>query len=424
MKTGLQRLFATALALVLVLSTVPEIPAQAASDVVPGKVVLASISSPGYHQITIKWKRASNATHYLIYYKKEGAKKWTKLAAVKSNVLSYRHVNSTQFPIVIGQKYVYTVCAYNSKSKRHGDYDRKGLPIINYPDPVTLKSAVWNADRTAVTVSWNKTRGGDYYKIYRKSTSAPKWKAIAYVPSSSLSYVDTKAVSTEKNIYTVRVYNSKLKVHGLNKSGGITAREYQDAATQAVANALAKTATAKKTKQIILVVDHNLSFWEKDAQGYWNRKLSAYCGYGSNGMSTDRHEGDRTTPIGSFPILHGFGIADNPGSTMQYRKITNNSYWSGEYSTYNQWVESARPVDGEHLIAYYQYKYAMAIGFNRNPTVYKKGSAIFLHCKSYDHWSTAGCVSVEESVMKRLLTMSRNGVYMIIVRNQNEIGNY
>jgi hypothetical protein len=163
MKTGLQRLFATALALVLVLSTVPEIPAQAASDVVPGKVVLASISSPGYHQITIKWKRASNATHYLIYYKKEGAKKWTKLAAVKSNVLSYRHVNSTQFPIVIGQKYVYTVRAYNSKSKRHGDYDRKGLPIINYPDPVTLKSAVWNADRTAVTVSWNKTRGGDYY---------------------------------------------------------------------------------------------------------------------------------------------------------------------------------------------------------------------------------------------------------------------
>ena len=66
----------------------------------------------------------------------------------------------------------------------------------------------------------------------------------------------------------------------------------------------------------------------------------------------------------------------------------------------------------------------MAIGFNRNPTVYKKGSAIFLHCKSYDHWSNAGCVSVEESVMKRLLVMSRNGVYMIIVRNQGEIGNY
>ena len=406
MKSYLQRLFALALVLVLILCAVPEIPVQAASDIVPGKVALVSVSSPGYHQITIKWKKAANATHYVIYYKAEGVKKWTKLAVVRSDQLSYRHINSSQYPIVIGQKYA------------------KGLTIINFPDPVTLKSAVWNSGKTAVTLNWNKTRGGDYYKIYRKSTSAPKWKALALVPSGNLSYVDKTAVSTDKNVYTVRVYNSKLKVYGRNKPGGITARDYQDAATQAVANKLSKTAAAQKTKQIILVVDHNISFWEKDAQGHWNRKLSAYCGYGSNGMSTDRHEGDRTTPIGSFPILHGFGIADNPGSAMQYRKVTNNSYWSGEYSTYNQWVESTRPVAGEHLISYYQYKYAMAIGFNRNPTIYKKGSAIFLHCKSYDHWSTAGCVSVEESVMKRLLIMSRNGVYMIIVRNQNEIDNY
>ena len=172
------------------------------------------------------------------------------------------------------------------------------------------------------------------------------------------------------------------------------------------------------------MVDHNLSFWEKNGAGNWIRKLSVYCGYGSNGLNDDRHEGDRTTPIGSFPILHGFGTADNPGSTLQYRKVTRNSYWSGEYSTYNTWVESARPIGGEHLIDYYQYKYAMAIGFNRNPTVYKKGSAIFLHCKSYDHWSTAGCVSVEESVMKKLLQMSRNGVYMIIVKNQGDITAY
>ena len=424
MKSYLQRLFALALVLVLILCAVPGMPAQAASDIVPGKVALVSVSSPGYHQITIKWKKAANATHYVIYYKAEGVKKWTKLAVVRSDQLSYRHINSSQYPIVIGQKYAYTVRAYNNRSKRHGDYDQKGLTIINFPDPVTLKSAVWNSGKTAVTLNWNKTRGGDYYKIYRKSTSAPKWKAIALVPSGNLSYVDKTAVSTDKNVYTVRVYNSKLKVYGRNKPGGITARDYQDAATQAVANKLSKTAAAQKTKQIILVVDHNISFWEKDAQGHWNRKLSAYCGYGSNGMSTDRHEGDRTTPIGSFPILHGFGIADNPGSAMQYRKVTNNSYWSGEYSTYNQWVESTRPVAGEHLISYYQYKYAMAIGFNRNPTIYKKGSAIFLHCKSYDHWSTAGCVSVEESVMKRLLIMSRNGVYMIIVRNQNEIDNY
>ena len=300
MKNYLQRLFALALVLVLILTAVPGMPAQAASDTIPEKVELVSISSPGYHKITINWKRAAGASQYHIYYKREGETKWTKIAKVSSSQLSYTHVYSSQFPIVIGRYYTYTVRAYN----------------------VTLRNAIWNAGKTAVTLSWNQTAGGDYYRIYRKSSSAPSWKTIAYVPSDKLSYVDKTAAAAEKNIYTVRVYHSKMKVLGQNNSAGITARNYQDAATQAVANKLAKTTAARKTKQIILVVDHNISFWEKDAQGHWNRKLSAYCGYGSNGMSTDRHEGDRTTPIGSFPILHGFGIADNPGSAMQYPSPT------------------------------------------------------------------------------------------------------
>lgn len=416
--------------LCLVLSAAPAAHVRAAgaaasatdeTGAIPDKVTLSSISSPGYHQIRIEWEKVPEATHYFIYYKREGAAKWTKIAVVGSSTLSYTHVYSKAYPIVIGRNYTYTVRAYNSRIRRAGDFDRKGLTAQNVPDQVALKNAVWNTAGTAVTVSWSKTPGGDYYRIYRKSSSSPSWKTIAVVPADNLRYVDRTAANDETNIYTVRVYHSKMKVFGRNNSQGVKA---QTAATQSVANLLAKTATAKKTSQIILVVDHNLTFWEKNSNGYWLRKMNVYCGYGSNGLNADRHEGDRTTPIGSFPILHGFGIASNPGSTMQYRKVTSNSYWSGEYSTYNQWVESARPIGGEHLIDYYQYKYAMAIGFNRNPTVYKKGSAIFLHCKSYDHWSTAGCVSVEESAMKRLLQLSRNGVYMIIVKNQGDITAY
>ncbi|MDR9831315.1 hypothetical protein RCJ22_37640, partial [Vibrio sp. FNV 38] len=136
--------------------------------------------------------------------------------------------------------------------------------------------------------------------------------------------------------YTVRLYDSKTKTYGKFSKAGVKAVSASVYERNETAALLKKTATAKKTSQIILVVDHNLSFWEKGADGSWTRKLSAYCGYGKNGMSDDRHEGDKTTPIGSFPILHAFGIASNPGTTMQYRKITRNSYWSGEYSTYNQ----------------------------------------------------------------------------------------
>ena len=399
--------------------------ATQAADAVPGKVTLTSISSGGYHEVTLKWKEVSGADKYIVYYRTGRTAQWTKIAIVNAPKHSYTHVSSSAFPIRVGTNYTYTVRAYNSKTKKASEFDRKGLTIKTVPDPVPLKSAVWNKAGDAVTVTWGSTPGGKYYRIYRKTDSAPTWKSIATIKNTATSYVDKNPVAGEKNYYTVRVYNNIVKVLGRCNTNGIAAVSYTAHAEEnTVAKLLGKTQTAKKTSQIILVVDHNLSFWEKDKDGGWLRKLSVYCGYGQNGMSDDRHEGDRTTPIGSFPILHAFGIAANPGTTMQYKKVTSNSYWSGEYSTYNTWVESTRKVDGEHLIDYYQYKYAMAIGFNRNPTVYKKGSAIFLHVKSTDHWYTAGCVSVEESVMKKLLLMSRNGVYIIIVKNRADIAGY
>ena len=120
-------------------------------------------------------------------------------------------------------------------------------------------------------------------------------------------------------------------------------------ASSNIADTLAKTKTATKTDQIILVVDHDLTLWNKQADNSWKMELQSYCGYGKNGFNANRHEGDKTTPIGAFPILYAFGLVDNPNTSMQYLKITPNSYLSGEESTYNTWVESDRPLNGsEH----------------------------------------------------------------------------
>lgn len=190
-----------------------------------------------------------------------------------------------------------------------------------------------------------------------------------------------------------------------------------------IENLLTNSATAQKTDQIILVIDHTLSLWNK-IDGKWKKDFESYCGYGSNGLSWDRTAGDKTTPIGAFPILYAFGQGDNPGTEMTYKKITPKSYLSGEKSSYNTWVESSRRISGEHLQDYYQYEYAMNIGFNINPTVYGKGAAIFLHCKSMGHWTTAGCVSVPEDVMLKLLRKSHNGEYIIIVPTAADIAKF
>lgn len=196
-----------------------------------------------------------------------------------------------------------------------------------------------------------------------------------------------------------------------------------------IGEALAKTKTAEKTDQIILVIGHSLSLWNKGKDGSWtsDSDVETYCGLGKNGLSSSRHEGDSTTPVGSYPVLYGFGRKSNPGTKLEYRKVTPHSYVSGERDeTYNTWVESSKPLsdDSEHLIDYYQYDYAMNFGFNLDPTVVGKGSAIFVHCKSNDHWTTAGCIGIPKPLMIDLLKKSHKGEYILIVPTEKELANY
>ena len=191
--------------------------------------------------------------------------------------------------------------------------------------------------------------------------------------------------------------------------------------------AVAACAAAEKTEQIVLAVDHELTFWEKAEDGSWQRRMETTCGYGANGLvlAEERVMGSKTTPVGAFPLTLAFGTGENPGTEMTYRQITEASYWSeAEDESFNTWVESETPVPGEHLIDYYQYKYAVNIGFNLEDIVYSRGCAIFLHVKSTDHWYTAGCVSLTEEDMLTLLLALRDGAYMIIVPDAESIGRY
>jgi len=183
----------------------------------------------------------------------------------------------------------------------------------------------------------------------------------------------------------------------------------------------------KTAEQLVLAVDHDLSFWEKGEDGAWRLRLETYCGYGRNGLTPGRERvmGSKTTPIGAFPLTLAFGTGENPGTEMTYRQITENSYWSEvEDETFNTWVESETPVPGEHLADYYQYKYAVNIGFNLEDIVYSRGCAIFLHVKSKDSWDTAGCVSLSEEDMLTLLCSLRDGAYIIIVSDLASLFKY
>ena len=128
----------------------------------PGTVKLSSIKATDYNKINIKWKKTSGATNYIVYYKKAGSGKWIKVKTLDSKKSSYTHTSSKKYPIVVGQKYTYTVKAYNKKAKKSGSYNKKGLTANTIPQTVTGMVATFNDEvDPTVTISWQPAKGGN-----------------------------------------------------------------------------------------------------------------------------------------------------------------------------------------------------------------------------------------------------------------------
>lgn len=174
---------------------------------------------------------------------------------------------------------------------------------------------------------------------------------------------------------------------------------------------ISKTKTATKSNLIITVVGQGprakIEVFEKSG-GVWAKVMSTTGFVGKNGVTYSKKEGDGKTPAGSFSITQAFGVNANPGTSLAYRKVTDNDFWVDDVNSsfYNSW--QVGPADGrwnsaEHLIKYpTQYKYGAIINYNTD-RVKGKGSAIFLHCSTGR--GTAGCVSTSESNMIKILKL-------------------
>ena len=195
---------------------------EAATVKTPSTVKLSKISAPAYNKIKVSWRKASNATKYYVYYRKSGTKKWKKIASVKNTTSSYTHKSSNKYPIIVGQKYDYTVKAYNSKYKKSGKYNTKGLSAATKPEYVITRKAIVNYTKPEVDVHWSKANGCSHYVIYRK-TGTNGWKKIATVKNDVDVYTDTNPVKNTVNAYTVRGYYAPTKTYGDYDPDGIRA---------------------------------------------------------------------------------------------------------------------------------------------------------------------------------------------------------
>ena len=183
----------------------------------PGTVKLSSVKVVDYNKINVKWKKTSGATNYIVYYKKAGSGKWVKVKTLDDKKSSYTHTSSSKYPIVVGQKYTYTVKAYNKKTKKSGNYNTKGLTVTASLKMVTGIEA--KIEGTTVKLTWNKVSGADKYAIYSKIKADDKWSKIITVKDTS-SFIDVNPCVDCTNYYSVRGYSSSTKAYGImNKTG-------------------------------------------------------------------------------------------------------------------------------------------------------------------------------------------------------------
>ena len=131
-----------------------------------------------------------------------------------------------------------------------------------------------------------------------------------------------------------------------------------------------------------------------------------------NGLTNDLVEGEMKTPIGEFDLGIAFGLHERSeidiNEDIPYFKIQNNQYWIDDINSkfYNQLIMTDKKpiISGEHLIDYADGAYEYAIEIKVNPhNMYKKGSAIMLHCTKSDY--TYGCVGISRENMIKLLSM-------------------
>ncbi|AKJ14299.1 hypothetical protein ABB07_30865 [Streptomyces incarnatus] len=159
-----------------------------------------------------------------------------------------------------------------------------------------------------------------------------------------------------------------------------------------------------------------LTWWDlKDGQ--WVQAGTAPARFGANGLveGGSRQQGTDTTPTGLYDLPFAFGIKAAPsGTSVEYRAVREGSWWcqDNDSASYNRWVEplpaDCRASESEHLVSYStQYAYALVIGFNYEQPVRGRGAGIFLHVNGAG--ATAGCVSVPEDAMQRILQWAEPG---------------
>ncbi len=135
------------------------------------------------------------------------------------------------------------------------------------------------------------------------------------------------------------------------------------------------------------------------------------CSIGKKGLTKNKIEGDKKTPVGIFSLGNLFYRKDRnakPLTKLKCVPIEKDMGWCDDVKSkkyYNKLTKSSKNIGHEKLFRRdYKYDFLIPINYNTKRTVIGKGSAIFIHLtKKFK--PTSGCIAINKKDFLILLKL-------------------
>ena len=148
------------------------------------------------------------------------------------------------------------------------------------------------------------------------------------------------------------------------------------------------------------------------------------CALGRGGVvgADLKREGDGATPLGDWPMRQLFWRPDRlekPVTQLPVIALRPDMGWCDDpaHADYNRQVALPFPASHEKLWREdHVYDLVVVLGYNDDPVIAGRGSAIFLHLARDDFSPTEGCVACARDDLLDLLSAAKSGDALRIIR--------
>lgn len=169
------------------------------------KSVTVKRSSPT--KIKITWKKATNASGYIIKRSTSKSSGYKTIKTVNGNTKS--SYSYTDTGVKAGKTYYYRVLSYRTvgSAKVYSSYSTKTIKKVTVSSLSDKKVTVKKLSSKKVKISWKKVSNCTGYIIYRSTKKSSGYKKIKTITSKSkVSYTDKSVKKGKTYYYKIRTY--------------------------------------------------------------------------------------------------------------------------------------------------------------------------------------------------------------------------